>query len=485
MTKISIRNAIITSTLAVSLLLTPSAAMAADSQQTTGEQTSQTSDLQLIQEVLDYINQYNVSGVTKEQLIRGAIEGMVYELDDPYSEYFTAEDLKQFQDSINQDYVGIGVTLYVENNKLMVDSVIPGSPAETSGIKAGDIITRINGQPVKGSDSAADLAGDANSKVTVTVQRAGKSLTFTITRAEVYIPSVEASISSSKIGYIKLSSFSETADEEFSAAMSKLKGAGMKSLVLDLRNDGGGYIETATNIAKQLMDKGILMYTQDQSGQLVPQTVTGGEKIGVPIIVLTNENSASASEILTGALHDNRLATTVGTTTFGKARIQNVIPLSNGDALKLTTQKYLTPNKLDFNKIGLKPDFEVRGSTAQLVTAFSLAGMKSMKITGDNHSLTLNGQRFDGVLGSIKKGNSIYVPSRVFAAMLQSEVSWNAKEKKIIITGAGGRQSSFTVSSGQVVFQNGDSYIEIHQFVKKYPALKWSYVQNKLTLSVQ
>lgn len=484
MTRLSIRNAIIHSSLALSLLLLPASALAADSQVTSTE-ASQTSDTQLIQEVLDYINQYNVSGVTKEQLIRGALEGMIYELDDPYTEYFTADDLKKFQDSINQDYVGIGVTLYAENNKLIVDSVISGSPAEIGGIKAGDIITRVNGQAVTGTEGAASLAGEIGTKVTVTVQRSGKSQSFSITRAEVYIPSVEASISNSKVGYIKLSSFSETADEEFAELIMTLQAAGMKSLVLDLRDNGGGYIETATNITKQLMDKGILMYTQDQGGQLVPQTITGGVKLGIPVVIITNENSASASEILTGALHDNKLATTVGTTTFGKARIQNVVSLSNGDALKLTTQKYLTPNRLDFNKIGLKPDFEVLNSTAQLITAFSLAGMKSMKVTGDSHSLMLNGDSFTGYLSSIQKGNSIYVPSRVLSALVQGEVVWNAKEKKIIVTDNAGHRNGFTVSGNQVVFQNGESFIEIHQFVKKYPALKWSYSQNKLTLSIQ
>ncbi|MNS32372.1 putative CtpA-like serine protease [compost metagenome] len=408
---------------------------------------------------------------------------MIYQLDDPYTSYFTADELKQFQDSINQDYVGIGVTLYFDNNKLYVDSVISGSPAEKSGLKAGDIITRIDGQLVTGPDTAAGLAGEENTQVTLTVLRGGITKIFKVNRAEIYLPTVNAAISDSKIGYIQLTSFAENADEDFADALSKLQASGMKSLVLDLRDNGGGYIDTANNIAKHFIDKGILMYTQDQSGLLVPQAITDGVKIGVPVVIITNENSASASEILTGALRDNHVATTVGTTTYGKARIQNVISLSNGDALKLTTEKYLTPSKEDFNKIGLKPDFEVKNSTAQLITAFSLAGMKNMRISGDSRSLSVNGESFSGTLDTIKKGNSIYVPSRVLTSLVLGEVSWNAKDKKIIVTDGAGRRNGFTVASNQVLFQRDESYIEIHAFVKKYPSLKWSYSQNKLTLS--
>ncbi|MNI02825.1 Carboxy-terminal processing protease CtpB precursor [compost metagenome] len=486
MIKFSIRNALISTTLTLSLLLLPGAAFAADSQQTTTTGTAeatQASDTQLIQEVLDYISDHNVSGVKKDELIRAAIEGMIYQLDDPYTSYFTADELKQFQDSINQDYVGIGVTLYFDNNKLYVDSVISGSPAEKSGLKAGDIITRIDGQLVTGPDTAAGLAGEENTQVTLTVLRGGITKIFKVNRAEIYLPTVNAAISDSKIGYIQLTSFAENADEDFADALSKLQASGMKSLVLDLRDNGGGYIDTANNIAKHFIDKGILMYTQDQSGLLVPQAITDGVKIGVPVVIITNENSASASEILTGALRDNHVATTVGTTTYGKARIQNVISLSNGDALKLTTEKYLTPSKEDFNKIGLKPDFEVKNSTAQLITAFSLAGMKNMRISGDSRSLSVNGESFSGTLDTIKKGNSIYVPSRVLTSLVLGEVSWNAKDKKIIVTDGAGRRNGFTVASNQVLFQRDESYIEIHAFVKKYPSLKWSYSQNKLTLS--
>ncbi|USB32571.1 S41 family peptidase [Paenibacillus sp. YPG26] len=487
MTKFSIRKALISATLTLSLLLLPGAAFAADSQQTAStagsSDAAQASDSQLIQEVLDYISKYNVSGVKKEELIRAAIEGMIYQLDDPYTSYFTADELNQFQNSINQDYVGIGITLYFENSKLKVDSVISGSPADKSGIQAGDIITKINGVPVTGPETAAELAGEENTKVTVTVQRSGITKLFTVTRAEIYLPTVNAAISDSGIGYIQLTSFAENADEDFADALSNLKASGMKSLVLDLRDNGGGYIDTASNIAKHFIDKGILMYTQDQSGLLVPQVITGGVKLGVPVVILTNENSASASEILTGALRDNHVATTVGTTTYGKARIQNVISLSNGDALKLTTEKYLTPSREDFNEIGLKPDFEVKNRTAQLLTAFSLAGMKKIRVSGDSRSLQVDGESFDGTLDTIKKGNSIYVPARVLTSLVLGEVDWNAKDKKIIVTDGAGRRSGFTVVSNQVIFHKEESYIEIHAFVKKYPSLKWSYSQNKLTLS--
>jgi len=261
----------------------------------------------------------------------------------------------------------------------------------------------------------------------------------------------------------------------------------MKSMVLDLRDNLGGYMDSAYNIATSFMDKGIMMYTSDQSGKLTPITITRGSKIGVPVVILTNEYTASASEALTGALRDNNIATVVGTRSFGKARIQTLIPISNGDMLKLTTEKYLTPSKEDFNHIGLAPDIVVKGKTAQLITALQIAKMNTMELSGDHHILNINGIPFAGNLGLIKQGDKTYASSVVLAALIQGEITWDAKNKKVIVTNAAGKTTGFTLASKEALSQNNETYIELSAFKKKFPAIAWSYsnTDKQLKLSIK
>lgn len=299
--------------------------------------------------------------------------------------------------------------------------------------------------------------------------------------------SVTGKIVGQKIAYIALSGFTQNADKEFSAMLDKMRAAGMKSLVLDLRNNGGGYIDVAKNITAKFMESGIMMYTSDQSGALTPEIIKGGSKIGVPVVVLTNENSASASEALTGALRDNKIATIVGTRTYGKARIQNLVPVSNGGELKLTTLKYLTPNKEDFNQIGLKPDIEVQSKTAQLITALQIAGMTNITASGDNHILNINGSPFAGNVGLLKQGDKVYASARVLATLVESDVTWDAKNKKVLVTNGAGSISSFALASKEALSQNDETYVELNAFKKKFPALTWSYdaALKQLKLSVK
>lgn len=290
------------------------------------------------------LENYNLSDVDKDILIRGAIDGMVNTLDDPYSQYFNSEEAAQFEHAVDLEYVGIGVKLQYTPTELYIEEISPGSPAEKAGLKRGDTILKINGIPVDETDDS-ELSGAAGTKVTLLILRNGVTKSYVVTRNELNSTSVFGTLIGPKIAYISLSGFTQNSDEEFAAMLKKMRTAGMKSMVLDLRDNLGGYMDSAYNIASSFMDKGIMMYTSDQSGALTPVTITSGSKIGVPVVILTNEYTASASEALTGALRDNKLATVVGTRSYGKARIQSLLPVSNGDMLKLTTQKYLTPKK--------------------------------------------------------------------------------------------------------------------------------------------
>lgn len=450
--------------------------------------TSETStDLQTLQEVLNYLEAYNIEGVERQEFLDNAIRGMVYTLDDPYSDYYSKDELESFENSVNQEFVGIGVTLRFYNNKLYITDVLPNSPASKAGLLAGDIITKVDAKPVTSSEDVARIQGEENTQVTITINRNGQALIFPITRAHFSLPSVTGKvIPSSKVGYIAVTSFSDTADEEFAQKLAALRKEGIGALVLDLRDNLGGYVESAANIAKQFMKEGILMYTSGQSGELQPVEITGGQDIGMPVVVLTNGLTASASEILTGALRDNGIAKVVGDQTYGKARIQNVFPLSNGSSLKLTVQAYLTPNKLDFNHVGLKPDVEVKNNAAaQLITGMYAAGVRHISVSGGPASLNINGAAFPGYIDVIQDGKLIYAPSRLLSSLIQGTPVWNSKNGKLTITDSLGKQTGFTLAAKTIKVVDGEAYLELHEFQKKYPKLTWSYKQGILNLSYE
>ncbi|MGG6310220.1 S41 family peptidase [Paenibacillus macerans] len=477
--------------LSLTLLGLPQAAGAADSAGTTGglvvnlNETAENSDLLVLQEVLDYLEAYNIEGVERQDFLDNAIRGMVYSLDDPYSDYFTQEELQSFEDGLNQEYVGIGVTLRYHSDHMYVTDVLKNSPAAKAGILQGDIITKVDGLPVTSSEDTLRIQGEENTQVKITVNRSGQNLVYPITRGQFSLPAVTSSlIPSSKVGYIAVSSFSETADEEFADALKSLRQKGIGSLVLDLRDNLGGYVESAANIAKHFMKEGILMYTADQSEELQPVTITNGEDMGMPVVILTNALTASASEILTGALRDNDLATVVGSQTYGKARIQNVFNLSNGSSLKLTVQAYLTPNMEDFNHVGLKPDIEIdNNAAAQLITGLYQAGVRHMEVSGGPATLKINGTAFPGYIDVIQNGNKIYAPARMLAALAKSTPTWSSSLQKLTITDGNGKPSGFTVAGKTVKLVDNESYLELHEFQKKVPNVSWSYTQGQLKLS--
>ncbi|OKP99834.1 S41 family peptidase [Paenibacillus sp. P46E] len=480
-------TSVLSGCLAVSLILAPAALAADSSQAATGtDNTQAATGTDLINEIMQNLEKYNIEGVDQDTLIRGAIDGMVNTLDDPYSQYFDKDEAAKFSQQVDLEYVGIGVRMMYTAKELYIEEVMAGSPAEKAGLKRGDSILKIDG--VKIEDTEGDeLSGEAGSKVTLLVSRNGMVKSYIVVRNDIASTSVKGKMLGDKVAYISIDGFTQTADEEFTAVLGKMRAAGMKSMVLDLRDNPGGYMDSAYNIASKFMAKGIMMYTSDQSGVLTPVTITDGSKIGVPVVVLTNENSASASEALTGALRDNKLATVVGTRSYGKARIQSLLPVSNGAELKLTTQKYLTPSKEDFNHIGLSPDIEVQGKTAQLITALQIAGMTSISAVGDNHILDVNGIPFAGNVGLIKQGNTIFASSRVLAALVESEVSWDAKNKKVLVTNGAGKVSGFSVTSKEALSQDNETFIDVKDFQKKFPSLVWSYnaAQKQLKLTVK
>ncbi|MNJ38950.1 Carboxy-terminal processing protease CtpB precursor [compost metagenome] len=455
--------------------------------ESSANEAAESSDLEILREVLQYLNDNNIEGVERNEFIENAIRGMVYTLEDPYSDYFTQEELQEFEDQLNQEYVGIGVLIRFTQGKLYVTEVLEGSPAKSAGLRKGDIIAKVDDHQVTSADDIYLIHGEENTKVSVTIKRGSSQLSFQITRAHFALPAVTSRmISSGDIGYIAISTFSDQADEEFAVHLNKLRKLGMKSLVLDLRDNLGGYVESAQNIAKQFIKDGVLMYTESQNGKPEAIKITNGSSISMPVVILTNEWTASASEILTAALRDNGIAAVVGTQTYGKARIQNIYSLSNGGSLKLTILKYLTPNQEDFNYIGLEPDVEVNlSSTAQLIAALHQIGLKNMEVSGNSSELNINNVSFTGYLDVVQEGSNVYAQSRVLAALVQGKASWATSTGVLTITDSSDNKQQFKRSDGSVKILNDETYIELQEFQKKYPAIEWSYQQGSLKLKAK
>ena len=317
---------------------------------------------QLLDTYRSVINKYYLGEVDEESLKEGAIQGYIEGLGDPYTEYISKEDMEDYLQDTMGNFVGIGIYMVqdTKTNQIMVLSPIKGSPAERAGIKPGDYIISVNGEECTASDMtviATKIKGEEGSTVKLQILRGEETLDFEITRENVIINPVEGEVLENNIGYIEFSSFDEDTAEQFKTKFEELQAQGITSLIIDLRNNGGGIVEEALDIAGYIADKdSVLLYEVDKDNHEEVEKNDDNPIINMPVIILTNENTASSSEILAGALKDLGKAKIVGTTTYGKGVIQQILTLPDGSGLKITTEKYLTPNRTEINEVGIEPD---------------------------------------------------------------------------------------------------------------------------------
>lgn len=309
----------------------------------------------------------------EENLVNGAMKGLFSGLEDPYSQYYTEEEYKRLMEQTSGAYVGIGVYISAtsEDNIITIIAPIEGSPAEKSGIKSGDKILKVNGTPVtadKSDEAIGMIKGKEGTEVELTIKRDTEELNVKVKREEIVSKSVESKVMDDNIGYLKITSFNETTYEEFKKALDSLKAQNIKGLALDLRDNPGGLLNICKDIADELIGEGTIVYTKDNKGD-TEYLKSDKEKLGLPIAVLTNEGSASASEILTAAIVDNKEGISVGTTTFGKGLVQSVRGFKDGTGYKLTTAQYFTPNGDYINGKGIKPTIEETDKEKQLDVA--------------------------------------------------------------------------------------------------------------------
>lgn len=304
--------------------------------------------------------------IDEEKILNETIKGYVKGLDDPYTEYMTKEEMEEFNTDIMGNFTGIGIYLTndVERNVIVIISPIKDSPAYKAGILPGDIITKVDDVSYTGeqlTEASNKIKGEIGTKVKLEILRNDETIELEITREHIKINHVESKILNNNIGYIEFNSFDDGCSDEFKEKVEQLKSKNITSLIIDIRNNGGGLVDEAIKIADYIVEKdATLLITKDKTGE---EEITKAEIdpiIDVPIVVLTNGSSASASEILAGALKDNGKATIVGEKTYGKGVIQQLLTLTDGSGLKITTSEYYTPNRNKINEVGITPDVEVK-----------------------------------------------------------------------------------------------------------------------------
>lgn len=326
-------------------------------------------------EIADILDRYYYEKIDEEALVDGIYAGMVSGVGDPYTCYYTEEEYESLTESTSGSYYGIGAVLTqnMETKVVKILHVYPGTPAEEAGVKDGDIIVKvgdIEGDSMDLSELVKHIKGEEGTKVHLELLREGeeKNLEFDVERRQIEVPTVEYRMLEGNIGLIQISEFSDNTPEQFDEAVRELQGQGMASMIVDLRDNPGGVLQSVCEMLDEILPEGIVVYTEDKYGKRSDYT-SDENCLDIPMAVLINENSASASEIFAGAVQDYKYGTIIGTTSFGKGIVQSILPLEDGSAVKVTMAKYFTPEGNYIHEVGIKPDIEVKyeykGDTSQ------------------------------------------------------------------------------------------------------------------------
>ena len=441
---------------------------------------SQASDIesekQRLMEVFDYILEYQLSKPEAQDLVDNAIKGMLDNLADPYNSYFDPTEYRQLMEQLSGSVTGVGMFVEEKEGYVVVQSPIKGSPAERAGLLPGDKITKVQGEDVTGQPVeivASKIKGEAGTEAIITVlrQENGKSVerVFRIVREVVQIPVVESKLLNNNIGYIRLYSFTEQAHSQFADHLDKLKNQGMKSLILDLRNNGGGLLDSALKIAEIFIDDGIVLHVKDRDG-IQESFSVDGPGWDLPVVTLVNGYSASASEILAGALRDNKVTTIVGEKSFGKGSVQQLIPLEAGGLLKITIREYFTPNHAKIDGIGIIPDVAVNHFDLQVETAQRLLGMYSTLRLTDEGKTYVNEKEYSGKKPvAIYKNGGWFISIRALSNLYGGDLVW-VPETKSVVWKLKGVEKAFKADGNPNLFtQEGHLYVNVDYLVKVCP----------------
>jgi carboxyl-terminal processing protease len=322
------------------------------------------SKIESLENVID--TYYYKEDIDKQAEANGIYKGLMDSLGDPYTVYYTESELEKLMSDTKGVYYGIGayVSLDTTINMPRISGVIPGSPAESSNLCINDVIYEVDGTSTQGmtlEEVVTLIKGEAGTQVHLSLVRTGEAdnVEVDVTRREIEVPTVNTKMLEDDIGYLQITEFDEITTSQFIEGMADLRSQNIKGLIIDLRSNPGGSLATVCDIARQLLPKGNIVYTEDRDGNRENYTCDGKNEIDIPVVVLVNQYSASASEILAGALKDYKKATLVGITTYGKGIVQRIFDLRDGTAVKMTVSSYFTPNGINIHGVGIAPDVEV------------------------------------------------------------------------------------------------------------------------------
>lgn len=432
-----------------------------------------------ILEVYEYLKKAHISQPQSDQLMEGAIRGMIDTLEDPYTTYLTDDDLKQLTDNLGGAYGGIGIYLEGHPDYPKVQEIFPGSPAMEAGLRVGDIIKKVDGAEIKGwplNTTVDRIKGLAGTEVVLVVGRGDAEVTFRLKRANLEIPTIGSRTIGKNTGYIAVRTFGVKTPEQFKSHLDKLISQRVGGLVIDLRDNPGGYMDAALEIAEIFLEPGAtIVNTRNYDGTASRYQADKDVKpVRIPMVVLINSQSASSAEILVGALKDNGIATLVGEKTFGKGTAQNLVRLKSGGAMKITTTVYTTPKDRQVNRQGLMPDFEVSTRELQIPFALGLLEPRTRMIvfTTGQSEVTIDGEKIKSRNTPVTIDAAVYLPLRFTLEALGYVVSWEKesggitarrRDERIIIPAEGNPLVNGTElkTGGGMLMKEGVSYISL------------------------
>lgn len=314
-----------------------------------------------------YVDRFFLEETDGEEIEEYIYKGYMAGLDDPYAAYYTKEEYEQLMEEDSGEYVGIGVTVRQDTDTgyVIVEQVNKNGPAYNAGVQVDDLIMAVDGEDTSdlGLQETVSRIKEDEEPVVLTILRDKETMDITVDKSQIVLETVTWEMKENKIGYIAVSQFVENTSEQFNEALTSLTEEGMTGLIIDLRDNGGGLLTACLDMVSRFVpDEKLIVYTEDKDGNRTEYNSDSKDVIDLPIVLLVNENSASASEIMTGCLKDYGIATVVGETTYGKGIVQNIMPLPDGSAVKMTVSKYYTPNGNNIHEIGISPDITVEMS---------------------------------------------------------------------------------------------------------------------------